>query len=1122
VWQVQLQASEVVTFGLGVSIVSPVSLVAERGESIYRPGETIHIYAAAVNDHVLQSGFTITGTAALVDGTTFALAFYDDGTHGDITANNGIHTAQLTAPPFTASLALTLRGSKGNLVRTTDLQVPVVAQNAAILQVGNEAALDANDNGYFDALAIEVSIEITTAGKYDLYGTLTDSSGQRLDDSVYSSAEHGVFAAGVQTVTLRFDGKTLREAGVDGPYSLDDLRFDYYAPNESYAFTVDSRAQVYTTTVYLAQQFEGEALTLVAASDGAADLTGDSLYDRLTISATFDVLVPGDYDWSGLLVSAAGARVASASGRGWLDSATPAAFVFPGELLRRVGIDGPYTLTDIYITNLERRPETIFFVDMHTTPPYPAAQFGATPIALDLRHHAIDLNGSGLYDQLLISATVAAILPEGDYDWSGQVMGPTGVAVGAPITGGGQLYPGKRITFTVYSPPLRQANLDGAYSLQNVVITHRTMPTVTVTFPLLYTTAPYQAAQFDPWTTPVTGAGAQAIDIDENGLYDRLRFTTTLEMPLAGDYRVDFALVAQQAPDTMLLTTGWDWWYAQGQTQEVIEFGGPELAAVGVDGPLLLKLAGITYYPTPAQPFLVAGEQAIAVTSPYTAGQFQSFPVLPLPTPLLAQPTDDNLDGAYMVSWSAVAGVSSYELLERRPPNPAYSTVFLGLATSVPLSNRIVGYTYCYIVRALHELRTSGWSGEVCITLAPATPTPTATPASTPTPTATTTPTETPTLMPTPTETPTATATETPTLMPTPTETPTATATETPTATPTATATETPTVTPTPTSPSLLYLSSSSSGSVGGVSFASADLLSYDLTTGVWSLYFDGSDVSVSVDVDAFFLDSDGSILLSLGSDTSLTGLGAVDDADILRFTPTSLGATTTGAFTLLLDGSDVGLDTLGEDIDAVGRSADGRLFVSTASTLNVSGLSGNGSDLILFTAATTLGDVTAGAWSLYFDGSDVGLGDGSNTLYENVDAAWLDAATGDLYLATNGDFTTGAGFGGDQDDIVRCAAAVLGETTSCSSYTFHWNGAEHGFGGENIDGLAFSGAIDVLAAAAHAGSAHRHRHLSQCAGRNGHGTELQLQRHPALRPDDRCVEHGFRRFGCGRHRRRG
>jgi hypothetical protein len=124
-------------------------------------------------------------------------------------------------------------------------------------------------------------------------------------------------------------------------------------------------------------------------------------------------------------------------------------------------------------------------------------------------------------------------------------------------------------------------------------------------------------------------------------------------------------------------------------------------------------------------------------------------------------------------------------------------------------------------------------------------------------------------------------------------------------------------LTSTPANPSLLHLSSSSSGSVGGVSFADADILTYDLTTGVWAMFFDGSDVGISVDVDAFLPDSDGTLLLSLGSDTSLTGFGAVDDADILRFTPTQLGPTTAGSFAMVLDGSDVGLDTLGEDIDA-------------------------------------------------------------------------------------------------------------------------------------------------------------------------------------------------------------
>ena len=227
---------------------------------------------------------------------------------------------------------------------------------------------------------------------------------------------------------------------------------------------------------------------------------------------------------------------------------------------------------------------------------------------------------------------------------------------------------------------------------------------------------------------------------------------------------------------------------------------------------------------------------------------------------------------------------------------------------------------------------------------------------------------------------------------------------------------------------------------MGGVSFAGADILTYAPASNAWAMLFDGSDVGVSVNVDAFFLDSDGTLLLSVGTDSSIAGYGAVDNADILRFTPTQLGPTTTGSFTLLLDGSDVGLDTLGEDIDVIGRSADVRLFAGTGVAFSVPGLSGGASDLLLFTA-TSLGDVTSGSWSMLFDGSDVGLGDGSNTFYENVDAAWLDAATGDLYLGANGDFTTGAGFGGDQDDIVRSPQATLGETTS-STWNFHCTGA--------------------------------------------------------------------------------
>ena len=292
--------------------------------------------------------------------------------------------------------------------------------------------------------------------------------------------------------------------------------------------------------------------------------------------------------------------------------------------------------------------------------------------------------------------------------------------------------------------------------------------------------------------------------------------------------------------------------------------------------------------------------------------------------------------------------------------------------------------------------------------------------------------------------------------MPTPTETPVS------TPTPSSTPTETPTLTHTPINPSLLYLSSSSSGAVGGVSFASADLLAYDLTTGVWSMFFDGSDVGVTVNVDAFFLDSDGSILLSLSWDSSIAAFGAVDDADILRFTPTSLGENTAGAFTLLLDGSDVGLDTLNENIDVIGRAPDGDLLVSVAGSFSAGGVIGGDEDIFRFNA-TSLGDETAGAWSRYFDGSNMALDTATGG---DIDGFWVDPASGALYLGSLDFFTIGVGVAGDKNDLYVCVPGSVGEASACTP-GFFWDAGAHGLEGGNVRGFTLIPAQGVTGAQA-------------------------------------------------------
>ena len=291
-------------------------------------------------------------------------------------------------------------------------------------------------------------------------------------------------------------------------------------------------------------------------------------------------------------------------------------------------------------------------------------------------------------------------------------------------------------------------------------------------------------------------------------------------------------------------------------------------------------------------------------------------------------------------------------------------------------------------------------------------------------------------------DTPTATATWTSTSTP-------AVITSTPTPTFTPTNTPMPSNTPTPTNTSLpvdgdvIYLSSTTSGNSGGVAYNDQDIVKYDTSTGIWSMYFDGSAFGVTGDVDAFALMPDGSILLSLDAAAAVGSLGTVDDSDIIRFVPTS------GTFEWYFDGSDVGLSVSSEDIDAIDFAPDGRLLISTTGSFSVTGVSGNDEDLIAF-SPTSLGSTTAGTWSLYFDGSDVALNTSSS---EDINGVWVDPANSQIYLTTLGAFSV-AGVSGDGADIFVCTPGSLGSTTTCT-FSMYWDGSAFGFAGEVADGIA-------------------------------------------------------------------
>lgn len=264
----------------------------------------------------------------------------------------------------------------------------------------------------------------------------------------------------------------------------------------------------------------------------------------------------------------------------------------------------------------------------------------------------------------------------------------------------------------------------------------------------------------------------------------------------------------------------------------------------------------------------------------------------------------------------------------------------------------------------------------------------------------------------------------------------------------------------------MLYLSLSSSGQVSTVRYRNEDIVVYEPTTGAWSLYFDGSDVGLSNrDVDAFALTTDGRLLLSLDAPHHFPGLGNVDDSDIVAFIPTRLGEQTAGRFVWYFDGSDVGLSSSGEDIDALALTTTGQLLLSTSGSLRVGALTGKDEDVFLFTA-TQLGQQTQGTWQRYFDGAAIGLTAGS----EDITGVGLrPVADGALYLSTKGDFavTSRDNLRGDANDIFACQPDNSGSVTPLCHFVRYFDGEQVGLAHARIDGFVIGTSLTTSATTA-------------------------------------------------------
>jgi len=199
--------------------------------------------------------------------------------------------------------------------------------------------VDADGDGLYERLVVEVGVEVGVAAAYRVFGTLVDGAGTAIEQlRVEQQLEPGP-----QAVSLAFDGALLFAFGRDGPYLAEDLVLEDVATLTGLAV-----GPTYTTATYAHTDFQRPPLLLTGTTSdhGEHDVHMERMpYENLVIEVEVDILVGVFLEATAKLYAEDGSFVWSADASLSFDPGLGTlAFRFPAHVIFRSGQPGSYTL----------------------------------------------------------------------------------------------------------------------------------------------------------------------------------------------------------------------------------------------------------------------------------------------------------------------------------------------------------------------------------------------------------------------------------------------------------------------------------------------------------------------------------------------------------------------------------------------------------------------------------------------------------------------------------------------------------------------------------------------------------------------------------------------------------
>jgi alpha-tubulin suppressor-like RCC1 family protein len=289
-WQLRIDGTDVGSNPAGyvgfVAMESARSLTVSQDSTLYAVGDTATFTATLQGSVGGIAGATVTASLNRPDGITETLTLADVG--------GGVYRTNYTVPNAGGRVVMSViaSGSDGGVpfTRQEERIWTIAPDTAQFTAIAADRGVDADGNGRFESLRVDVRVNVTQPATYTLSARLAKGGVSIASTAVYTE----IAAAGVYTLLLSFDGSDIWAAQLDGPYTVADAVLNNISIG---SVPVASAATLHTTAAYPAADFAPDMPPLEVAISGLTVGVVGASYLFTATTGSITATLPLTYTW---------------------------------------------------------------------------------------------------------------------------------------------------------------------------------------------------------------------------------------------------------------------------------------------------------------------------------------------------------------------------------------------------------------------------------------------------------------------------------------------------------------------------------------------------------------------------------------------------------------------------------------------------------------------------------------------------------------------------------------------------------------------------------------------------------------------------------------------------------